>query len=185
MCPKLCTFLVMETTCLLLQDSVPVWTKMHLLKLQSRWKTAKLRFNNWLFSNTGCQFLHKQLCSPSISTFWPWWEATLPGSKICGGAVRGENMFIRHHPQLLALPDFCWLPTVNKALIGGTGTLPAGTRWGGCIHLQFWDEKTQRCVLLGCLSLFAHIISTLMNSAQLLALVTRLKGRIKHCLHFA
>lgn len=86
-CLKLCAFLdiFMDNTCLLQHDFMPVWTKMHLLKLQSRWRSAKLS-QNWLFRKTVCQFLHKQLCLPSILTFWPWLEATLAGSKICGGS---------------------------------------------------------------------------------------------------
>lgn len=131
---------------------------------------------DWLFAKSVRRFLHKQLCLPSILTFWPWLAVTLPGSVKCRAVLRGEGGIIRHHPQLLALPVFCWVPTDNNALIGGTETLPAGTRWGGCIHLQFWDEKAQQCVLLRLRSLFSHIICTLTNTTHWLALVTGLKG---------
>lgn len=76
-------------------------------------------------------------------------------------------MFIRHYPPPLALHAFCRVPTVSEELIGGTGTPPAGTRWGGCIHLQFlrWKGTAVRAHLRR-LSLFAHIISSLANTAR-------------------
>lgn len=163
-------------TCLPQWDSVPVWIEMHLLELQSSWKTSK-----WVRTDSlvklCASLLHEQLCLPSILTVWPHRRPPCQAVYYVGMqlGVGGENMFIRHHPGLLVLTVFYWVPTVNKALIGGTGTLPAGTRWGSFTHLQFWDEKAH-CVLLRLLSLFAHIISALTNTAQWSALVTRLRG---------
>lgn len=134
---------------------------------------------DWLFAKSVRRFLHKQLCLPSILTFWPWLAVTLPGSVKCRVVLRGEGGIIRHHPQLLALPVFCWVPTDNNALIGGTETSPAGTRWGGCIHLQFWDEKAQQCAPL---FVFTHHLHC--NKRYTLVGPCNGAQRLKHCLHF-
>ena len=97
------------------------------LKLQSRWRTAK-RSQDWLFSETVCQFffcISSSVCQAS-SHHDLGWRPLCQAVKYVGEHLEGrerererENVFIRHHPRLLALPFFsCWMPTVNKALIG-------------------------------------------------------------------
>lgn len=95
---------------------------------------------------------------------------------------RGMNMLIWPHPQPSALPALCRAPTVDGAVIGGIGTPPAGTRWAGSPHLQFWDAKAQRWALLCLLPLFAHMVFTLTNSTA----VGPCNGAqwLRICLHF-
>lgn len=127
---------------------------------------------NSLLGKSPLVFPHKQTVffweHPDIVTLTRGHPARICVYSAYSGKCIGERgVFIRHHPPPLALHAVCRVPTVSEELIGGTGTPPAGTRWGGCIHLQFLRWKgTAVHAQPRRLSLFAHIISTLANTAQ-------------------
>lgn len=119
------------------------------LKLQSRWRTAKLS-QDWLFSETACQFFFFFFCiSSSVcqasSHHDLGWRPLCQAVKYVGERSEGgerERVYQASSSTISApvfFPAGCLLSI--KRWLGGAGTLPAGTRWGGCLHLQFWDEK--------------------------------------------
>lgn len=109
----------------------------------------------------------------SLLLLWPWLAAVRPGTlkRVVEGWTCSSD-FILHYQR----SQLSGVPTVDGAVIEGIGTPPAGTRWGGSLHLQFWDAKAQRWAPLCLLHLFAHMVFTLTNTAQRLALVTGLSS---------